>query len=321
MADNVDRREFIKKMIALGFTAAAAAVLYPMLSCKPGEPAATQTPPPVTPAPAGNTKLVIVRGQSPADMVRAALKSLGGMEKFVKKGNDVIIKPNICTGYHTYEYASTTNPEVVATLVTLCKNAGASKVRVMDTPFGGAATKAYEITGIAAAVTKAGGTMEVMSQAKFRETAIPDGRDIKSWKIYGDILDTDVLINVPIAKNHGSTRLTLAMKNLMGVVASPNDFHRNLHQRIADLNTRVRPTLTVIDAVRILLRNGPTGGNLNDVKKTDTIIASTDIVAADAFAATLFGLTAADVYYIKYGDQMGLGTMDLKKIPVEEINV
>ena len=254
-------------------------------------------------------------------MVQAALKSLGGIERFVRAGNDVIIKPNICVAYHTYEYAATTNPEVVAELVKLCLGAGARRVRVMDFPFGGTADQAYAKSGIAQAVKAAGGQMEVMAGMKFQDTAIPNGRDIKRWKIYRDALAADVLINVPIAKTHGIARLTLGMKNLMGLIQDRDQIHQNLGQRVADLTSAVRPTLTVVDAVRILMRNGPTGGSLNDVKRTNTVIASHDVVAADAYATTLFGLTAADIPTVVAGAKMGLGTMDLKNVKVEEIRV
>jgi uncharacterized protein (DUF362 family) len=123
---------------------------------------------------------------------------------------------------------------------------------------------------------------------------------------------------MPIAKQHGSSRLTLGCKNLMGIIQRANQFHRNLHQRIADLNTLVRPALTLVDAVRILTAHGPGGGNLNDVKKTDTIIASHDIITADAYASTLFDLTADDIPYIKLGAEMGLGDKDWSQVKLEE---
>jgi uncharacterized protein (DUF362 family) len=150
---------------------------------------------------------------------------------------------------------------------------------------------------------------------------IPGGRDMKSINIYRDILEADTLINVPIAKTHSAATLTLGAKNLMGVVLDRNMMHRNLHQRIADLTSLVMPDLTVVDAVRILTAHGPTGGDLADVRQMDTVIASRDIVAADAYAATLFGLTAADVGYIQYCADMGLGTLDLNSINIQEINV
>jgi uncharacterized protein (DUF362 family) len=254
-------------------------------------------------------------------MVQAAVKALGGIERFVKPGDDVIIKPNIGFGDYSYEYAATTNPEVVGALTALCVGAGAKRVRVMDNPTGGTAEQAYARSGIKDAVIAAGGQMEVMKNLKFQETAIPEGQDITSWPVYRDVLDADVLINVPIGKDHSLGRLTLGMKNLMGVILNRGEFHSNLGQRLADLSSLVRPTLTVVDAVRILMDHGPTGGSLDDVKLANTIIASHDVVAADAYAATLFGLTGADVPAVVAGAEMGLGTMDLGRIKVQEISV
>jgi uncharacterized protein (DUF362 family) len=265
--------------------------------------------------------LAVARGGAPAAITQTAIAALGGIERFVRSGDDVIIKPNICVDYHPPEYAATTNPTVVAALVSLCQGAGARRVRVMDTPFGGTAQSAYAVSGIEPAVQAAGGEMEVMSPVKFASFAIPDGRDITEWELYRDILEADVLINVPIAKHHSLARLSLGGKNLLGVITRPNHIHRNLGQRIADLLSLVRPTLTVVDAVRILAAHGPTGGSLNDVRQTDAVIASHDIVAADAYAATLFGLTGTDVSYVKAAAEMGLGTLDLGNIKLEQINV
>ena len=254
-------------------------------------------------------------------MVRAAVEALGGMGHFVKSGDVVVIKPNICASYHGYEYAATTNPWVVGAIVKLALEAGAKKVKVMDYPFGGTAEQAYRNSGIQAEVEKAGGKMVVMSNIKFIETAIPDGKDLKSARIYDDVLRADVLINVPIAKNHELALLTLAMKNMMGVIYDRPSMHWNLGQRLADLSTRVRSHLVIVDAVRMLMAHGPTGGNLADVKKADTIIASPDIIAADSYAATLFGYEPDQLGYIKKGVQMGLGIKNLSKLNIEEINL
>jgi uncharacterized protein (DUF362 family) len=249
----------------------------------------------------------------------AAVAALGGMKMFVKRGDDVIVKPNICTGYHGPEYAATTNPDVVGALVGLCLAAGAGRVRVMDSPFGSQADEAYTNSGIQAAVEKAGGQMEVMAPTRFRAYTIPAGLDLKEWPIYSDILSCDVLIDVPIAKDHGMTRLTLGGKNLLGVILDPGALHSNIGQRTADLISACRPTLTVVDAVRVLTANGPTGGNLNDVERLDTVIASADIVAADSFAATLFDLSGSDIPYVQAAYDMGLGEMDLDKVDVRRV--
>jgi len=327
----VSRRDFIRQMAALGFSAAAAAALFSHLACSSKEvgtppaptpgPAPPPPPPPITIPASSDAYLSVARGDSPTRMVEAAIKALGGIERFVKTGDNVIIKPNICVAYHTYEFAATTNPEVVAALVKLCLGAGARRVRVMDTAFGGSPEQAYVRSGIGEAVRAAGGQMELMSSMKYREAPIHQGLDIKSWHVYGDVLDADVLINVPIAKHHGLARLTLGMKNLMGVILDRSKFHFNLGPRLADLTSLIRPALTVVDAVRILMNHGPSGGSLSDVKLANTVIASHDIVAADAFAATLFGLTGADIPATRAGEQMGLGTADLSRIKIDEIGV
>ena len=275
------------------------------------------SPPSPTSIPA---ELAVARNGNPKEMVRAAVKALGGMGKFVKPGDKVVVKPNICVSYHTYEYAATTNPWVVGGLVELALEAGAKSVKVMDYPFGGTGEQAYNKSGIKSVVEQAGGKMVEMSSIKFVETAIPGGKDLKSARIFDDVLRADVLINVPIAKNHGLALLTLAMKNLMGVIYNRPYMHSNLGQRLADLSTRVRSHLVVVDAVRMLMANGPSGGNLGDVRIAKTVIASPDIVAADSYAATLFGYRPDQLGYIKKGVQMGLGTSDLNQVRIEEIS-
>lgn len=278
-------------------------------------PSAPTSPPPQA------AYMSIVHGSDPAAITEAALKSIGGIERFVKSGFDVIIKPNICTDYHPYEYGATTNPVVVATLVKLALGAGARRVRVMDFPFGGSAESAYAKSGIADAVASAGGEMELMNPNKFRSTAIPEGASIKEWPIYQDVLNCDLLIDVPIAKHHSSARVTVGCKNLLGVIQNRGGIHADMTQRIPDLVSVVRPGLTVVDAVRTLMRHGPTGGNLDDVMMNNRVIASHDIVAADAYAATLLGLTGADVPYIANAASRGLGVMDLTTIKVEELTI
>ncbi len=343
MPDPYDRREFIRRLLlsAAGLAACAskptpqpatAPPIAPTATAAPARTVTRSAPPaanptgeartPASPPPAATPHLAVARGGDPAEITRRAIAALGGIERFVKPGANVIVKPNICNAYHGPEYASTTNPNVVATLVALCLGAGAQRVRVMDFPFAGSPQASYETSGIAAAVAAAGGQMETMNRLKFRETTIPQGKNLRSSNIYGDILDADLVINVPIAKNHGSAGLTLGMKNLMGVIQDRNTLHaRGLHQCIADLNTAVRPQLTVVDAYRMLMANGPTGGNLDDVKQANTVIVSADGVAADAYAATLFGIQPAEIGYIKLGAALGLGTMDLGAIKIEEIAV
>jgi uncharacterized protein (DUF362 family) len=315
MARKITRRRLLQWMLV-----SSGLVLW-SAACSGNVPApisATRRPVPA-PAP-GQAYLAVAHGEDAAMATRAAIAAIGGMGRFVKTGDDVIVKPNICTDYHPPEYATTTNPIVVGTLVALCLEAGARRVRVMDMPFGGTPETAYAVSGIADATHAARGEMEVMSPLKFIMTNIPQGRDITQWEVYRDVLEADVFINVPIAKHHSLARLSLACKNLLGVVRQPNRMHRNLGQRLADLASLIKPSLTVVDAMRILVANGPTGGSLNDVRQTNMVIASHDMVAADAFAATLFGLRGEDIPYIKLSSEMGLGTLDLNAIRIEEIN-
>jgi len=319
----LSRRDFFKYALA-GAGALLAAKFISACS-------APQTAPQVVPVPAAPEKnepaapsakypdIAVVRGGEPEALAREAVDLLGGMKRFVKKGDNVIIKPNIGPAMRTYEYAATTNPWLVAAVVKMCLEAGAGRVRVMDKPFSGTAESGFANSGIREQVEKAGGEIELMSRFKFVSTDIPQGKDVKKWDIYEDILKADVLINMPIAKQHGSSRLTLGMKNLMGTINSAQMFHINLHQRIADLASRVRPALTIVDAIRILTANGPTGGNLSDVKKLDTVIAGTDIVAVDSYATSLFGLKPEDIPYIKIASAMGLGTSDLGKLEIKEV--
>ena len=309
------RRRFLQ---VAGALAAGLALSGPGCRARPSTLAGRPSPPEPTD---DQPYLAVAHGGDPAAITRAAIAALGGIERFVRPGDDVIIKPNICVDYHGPEYAATTNPTVVATLVSLCLGSGARRVRVMDTPLGGTPESAYAASGIAEAVGAAGGQMEVMSRAKFARTPIPGGRDITSWEVYRDVLQADVLIDVPIAKHHSLARLSLGCKNLLGVVLKPNQMHRNLGQRVADLTSLVRPTLTVVDAVRILVAHGPTGGSLNDVRQADTVIASHDVVAADAWAATLFDLRGEDVAYVRAAAEMGLGRLDLDELKIEEISV
>lgn len=266
--------------------------------------------------------MIVVRGGEPEAMVRRALDSFGGMQTFVPAGARVVVKPNICNAYNTYEYASTTNPWVVGALVKLCMEAGAGSVTVFDSPFGGSAEAAYNRSGIREQVEAAGGKMELMSTLKFIPVTIPGALVLNETNAYQDALEADVLINVPIAKQHGSTRLTLGMKNMMGLVLDRNTLHYiGLNQSIADLAHLFRPELTIMDAVRILTANGPTGGNLRDVQQLDTIIASPDIVAVDAYTTRLFDLTPDDIKYIRAGVDLGLGRSDLENLVIEEVEL
>jgi uncharacterized protein (DUF362 family) len=263
--------------------------------------------------------VVVAEKDKPAELVRKAIKALGGMGRFVKKGNRVLIKPNIAFA-RPPEGAANTNPEVVAELVQLCFEAGAREVIVLDYTLDPARIT-YEMSGIAKAAEAKGARMVYVSPRDFVPIEVPKGKILSAYdvRVLKQVLDADVFINVPIAKTHGSARLTLGMKNLMGVIQDRGSWHRSgdLHQCIADFVTAVKPHLTVIDAIRILASGGPKGPGR--VEQKDTIIASTDIVAADAYAATLFGLTPSDVPHIIKAAELGVGVADLKRVKIVKV--
>ncbi len=262
--------------------------------------------------------LAVAKGTSATSNVQRAIAAVGGMKRFVHAGNTVVIKPNICTS-RAPQYAATTNPTVVATLVRLARGAGASRVLVMDTPISADPTTSYNASGIAAAVKAAGGSMQVMGRTGFANYAIP-GHLLHTHPLYSTIVNANVLINAPIAKQHGSTGLTLAGKNMMGCTYDRKRMHTlGLSQSIAEINAKLRPELTVMDAMRILVRNGPTGGNLGDVVMKNTVIACTDWVAVDAYATRLFGKTPGFVPYIQAATNMGLGKGNLSGIVIKNV--
>lgn len=263
--------------------------------------------------------VVVAEKDKPAELVRKAIKALGGMGRFVKKGNRVLIKPNIAFA-RPPEGAANTNPEVVAELVRLCFEAGAKEVIVLDYTLDPARIT-YEMSGIAKAAEAKGARMVYVSPRDFVPIEVPKGKILSAYdvRVLKQVLDADVFINVPIAKTHGSARLTLGMKNLMGIIQDRGAWHRSgdLHQCIADFVTAVKPHLTVIDAIRILASGGPKGPGR--VEQKDTIIASTDIVAADAYATTLFGLTPNDVPHIIKAAELGVGVADLKRVKIVKV--
>jgi len=263
--------------------------------------------------------LVVAEKDSPANLVRKAIKALGGMSKFVKKGNKVLIKPNMAFA-RPPEGAANTNPEVVAELVRLCFEAGAKEVVVLDHTLAPARV-AYEMSGIAKAAEAQGAKVVYASPKDFVPVEIPKGKILSAYevRVLKQVLDADVFINVPVAKTHSGARLTLGMKNLMGIIQDRGAWHRSgdLHQCIADFVTAVKPHLTVIDAIKIMTSGGPAGPGRLEQK--DTIIASTDIVAADAYATTLFGMKPEDIPYIVKAAELGVGISDLKRVKIVKV--
>jgi len=260
--------------------------------------------------------LALVQGDSPAAITKEVLSMLGGIKRFVSKGDKVLIKPNI--GWdRTPEQGACTNPEVVSSLVDLCLGAGAKEVKVMDNPCN-PARRTYVRSGIAKAAKDAGA--KVPYPNKYHLKKIPlKGEWLKEWEVYSDFLEADKLINVPAAKTHSLSRLTLGMKNWLGALGgNRNQLHQNLDAAMIDLSSFFKPVLTVLDAYRLLLRNGPQGGSLSDVKVYKTIVAGVDYVAVDALGTTFFGIKPEELRFLQLAAQKGHGKINLESLNIEK---
>lgn len=263
----------------------------------------------------------LARSGTPAELVRAAVAAVGGMGAFVGQGETVVVKPNI--GWdRTPEQAANTHPEVLRAVVQLCLDAGAAKVLVFDRTCNDP-RRCYVSSGIAAALEELADPRVELSQIderRFRMAPSPEALLLKNWTYYEPVLDADRFINVPVAKHHSAAGLTIGMKNVMGVIGKNRaTLHRKLPEALLDMNRVVRSHLTVVDATRILVANGPQGGRLEDVRTLDTVIASADVVAADAVAASLFGKNAGDLPYLQLAHDSGLGVADLSRIRLKQM--
>ncbi|MBN2508578.1 MAG: DUF362 domain-containing protein [Verrucomicrobia bacterium] len=270
---------------------------------------------------AATPTLAVAKGTDYEALVGKVLEPLGGLEPFFKKGARVVIKPNIAWD-RTPEQAATTHPLLVKALVKLCLASGADKVMVFDRSCNDC-RRTYVASGIQAAVQSLNdprATCTYVDDRKFVPVKIQKGKLLTEWSFYKDALDADCYINMPIAKHHGLSTLTLGLKNIMGVIGGKRgQIHQSIAQKLADLNTVLRPKLNLVDATRILLRNGPTGGKLDDVKELHTLIASPDVVAADAYATTLFERAPDALQTTRTAAAMGLGQMDLNKVKMVKV--
>lgn len=265
---------------------------------------------------AAETPLVAVAdGNDHARITINAINKLGGMKRFVKSGDIVVVKPNI--GWdRTPDQAANTNPVVVRAIVEEALRAGAKKVKVFDRSCNDP-RRCYVNSGIESAL-KGMKNVELkhIENERFKKVALK-GKALSEWELYSEALSADVFINVPVAKHHGLTKLTLGLKNVMGIMGgNRGSIHRNIDNSLADVNSVIKSHLVVIDATRILTDHGPQGGNLSDVKKLNKVIASTDIVAADAYATTLFGLKPEDISVTVAASKRGLGEINLKKVRI-----
>lgn len=302
----MDRRTFLKNSIKTTISTGAAFAMtgFPI-------PSYADTYPDLT----------AVMGGSPAGLFDKGIGAMGGMRRFVKPNQTVVIKPNI--GWDTTpERAANTNPDLTSQIVKHCLDAGAAKVYVFDHT-ADAWQKCYERSGIKHAVKQAGGIMVPgNSERHYHKIQVPKAKILKSVYAHELFLEADVFINVPVLKNHIATKLTIGMKNLMGVIWDRGWWHRNdLHQCIADFATYRIPDLTVIDAFRVLKTNGPMGVSDDDAVLMKALLISRDPVAADTAASKLFGLQPDGIEYIQKARDLGVGTMDLASLKIEKIRI
>lgn len=304
----MDRRSFLKTSIGVS-TVLATPIVSVLEALVPSSArAGTQLP----------YDLVAVRGGEPDAMFRKGIEALGGIQSFVKKGQKVVVKPNI--GWDvTPERAGDTNPKLVSEIIKACYAAGAKEVVVFDHSCD-QWQRCYTNSGIEKAVIDAGGKMLPANSEKYYQTVTVGGKVLKEAKEHEAVLEADVFINVPILKNHDSTKVTIAMKNLMGNVWNRGAWHSSdLHRCIAEFAAYRKPTLNIVDAYAVMKRHGPRGISVSDVTIMKAQILSTDIVAADAAAAKLYGLPPEQVPHIRYAAEQKVGEMNLEKLRIQRI--
>jgi uncharacterized protein (DUF362 family) len=317
LESGLTRREAMLQMLKVGGAGAGVAALGVWLTERSEKPV-----PPALGKPMRNHTvaadarwpvMVVVKGGEPAALVQRAIADLGGMSRFVSRGETVLLKPNIAWD-RTPEQAANTNPEVVAETVRQCWHAGAKNVIVTDVSCN-ESRRCFQRSGIAEAAKREGAEVILPEPSRFREVNI-GGDVLQNWLVFEPFLNADKIINLPIAKHHGLTGATLGMKNWYGILGGQrNRLHQQIHQSLADLAAYMRPTLTIMDAYRVLLRNGPTGGNLEDVSLEKTMIASTDPVALDAYVAKAYwDLDSDRLPYLKIASDKGLGTVEFEKV-------
>jgi uncharacterized protein (DUF362 family) len=301
----MDRREFLRQAAALSLLAGVGRRLV-----LPQELWA------MAPLAAASPVVAKAEGTNWAHLAGDAVQALGGMKKFVNPGETVVVKPNMAWD-RAPELAANAHPLVVRQVVELCLEAGAKQVKVLDHTCDDA-RRAYANSGIKAAVEDLKDsrvTVEYVDERRFVELAVEKAKALKKWHFYKDILEADRFINIPVAKTHSESRLTMCLKNMMGAIGGwRGRIHVGLAQNIADMNLILRPDLNVLDATRIMVKNGPKGGRLEDVQVRNLVAASSDPVALDAFGTTLFGLKPADIGHIVKAHEAGRGEMDLNKI-------
>jgi len=257
------------------------------------------------------------KGYSVKELIRKVFGAAGGIGRFVSKGDVVAIKPNISWARRP-DLAATTNPLVMEGVIELCYEAGAKKVRIVDNTINDA-RRCFAITGAGIVAKKTNADLVFPRSSLMKQMKI-NGHRLDIWPVFAPLVEADKLINLPVAKHHGLTALTLGIKNWIGGVGGRRyALHQDIHQSIVDLARFFNPTLTLIDAPRIMIENGPSGGRPSDVAMKNTLILSNDPVAADALAAGLFGYTPEQIGFITLGQRRGLGTYDFAQLDQRKV--
>lgn len=266
-----------------------------------------------------NSKLVAIRNGEPVEMFREGIKELGGMGKYVKKGQTVLVKPNIAWA-RDVENAANTNPYLVAEVIKHCYDAGAKQVYVFDHTCNNW-KECYSMSKIEEKASEAGAkVVPGNSERYYQKVNIPEAKILKEAKVHKMLIESDVVINLPVLKHHGSTNMTNAMKNFMGVVWDRGFFHRKgLHQCITDIFHFRKPDLNISDGYRVTMDNGPQRARPEDIKMKKMQLISEDFVALDSAATKILGMKPDDVAHVKYGYNANFGEIDLSKVEVKKI--
>jgi len=314
MSDKISRRKFLKSTAGIALTASLSPAIDNIMSNANAEE---------------ELDLAVVKSEKPESSVKAAIEALGGIGKFVKSGDIVVIKPNMAFP-NPPEWGSTTNPEVVYAVAKLCLDADARSILILDHPMG-RPEQCLKRSGIADACQKLGsGKIRVsmeMEQRDYKEVKLEKAKTLEKTEIHKVMLRTDTFINIPVAKSHSATGVSFGMKNVMGLIWDRISLHKtDLHQNIADLNSfeRFKPSLVLVDGTRALTTKGPEGPGRTF--SLNTIVAGIDPVAVDSYAVKLSlwngrRYDPQDVKHIAAARDMNLGEMDLSKINIEEINL
>ena len=313
----IDRREAMLRILRLAGISAGAAATGAWLRSRSARPVEALVVGArrnhAVAANAALPELAVIQGGEPQQLVQRALEELGGIRRFISRTDVVIVKPNIAWD-RTPEQAANTNPELVAEVVRQCWEAGAKKVIVTDVSCNDP-NRCFQRSGIAEAARRQGAEVLLPEPSKFKQVDL-GGDVLQDWLVFQPFLEADKIINLPIAKHHSLTGTTLGMKNWYGILGGArHQLHQKIHESLVDLADFVRPTLTMIDCYRVLIRNGPTGGNLEDVLLKKTLVAGTDPVALDAYVAKAYwNLEASALPYLKMASERGLGTFQFETL-------